>query len=78
MLSRQLFGPGGNTTPEYWIDGRRVRAASKAPSAEKAVPFPALSVDPSHYLVLLRPTFEAERSAIQQRQQIQPKEDKKG
>src|SRR5262245_62245543 len=25
MLSGQLFGPGGNTTPEYWIDGPRIR-----------------------------------------------------
>ena len=55
---------------EYGPLGRRHRG--------KAVPFPALSVDPSRYLVLLRPTFEAERSAVQQRQQIQPKDDKKG
>ena len=30
MLSGQLFGPGGNTTPECRIDGRRKRAAPKA------------------------------------------------
>jgi|SRR6476659_3177595 len=32
MLGRQLFGAGATTTPEYWIDGRRIRAAGKAPS----------------------------------------------
>jgi hypothetical protein len=26
MLGGQLFGPGGKTTPEYWIDGRPIRA----------------------------------------------------
>jgi hypothetical protein len=31
MLRGQLFGPGGNTTPECWIDGRRIWAAPKAP-----------------------------------------------
>jgi hypothetical protein len=35
MLRGQLFGPGGNTTPEYWIDGRRVRAAAKAPQRKR-------------------------------------------
>src|SRR5258707_15446781 len=28
MLSGHLFGPGGNTTLEYWIDGRRIRASA--------------------------------------------------
>src|SRR5215469_8277438 len=35
MLSGQLFGPGGNTTLEYWIDGRRIRAAWKAPQRKR-------------------------------------------
>src|SRR6266545_6045839 len=39
MLSDQLFGPGGNTTLEYWIDGRRYGRVEGA-TAEKAVPFP--------------------------------------
>jgi hypothetical protein len=26
MLGGQLFGPEGKTTPEYWIDGRPIRA----------------------------------------------------
>src|SRR5262245_19817561 len=39
MLSGQLFGPGGNTTPECWIDGRRMRAAPNARAiAEEAMP----------------------------------------
>jgi hypothetical protein len=35
MLGGQLFGPGGNTTPEYWIDGFRTRAAAKAPQRKR-------------------------------------------
>src|SRR6266436_6908947 len=35
MLGGQLFGPGGNTTLEYWIDGRRIRAAWKAPQRKR-------------------------------------------
>jgi len=39
MLSGQRFGPGGNTTPECWIDGRRMRAAPNARAiAEEAMP----------------------------------------
>ena len=39
MLSGQRFGPGGNTTPECWIDGRRMRAAPNACAiAEEAMP----------------------------------------
>jgi hypothetical protein len=34
MLGGQLFGPGGNSTPEYWIDGRPIRAAPKAPQGK--------------------------------------------
>src|SRR5262245_10624411 len=34
MLSGQLFGPGGKTTPEYWIDGQRMRALQKGAIAE--------------------------------------------
>ena len=30
MLSGQRFGLGGNTTPECWIGGPRMRAAPKA------------------------------------------------
>jgi hypothetical protein len=30
MLGGQLFGPGGNSTPEYWIDG--VIVVSHVPS----------------------------------------------
>src|SRR5262249_19353293 len=38
MLSGQRFGLGGNTTPECWIDGRRMRAAPKARAiAEEAM-----------------------------------------
>src|SRR2546428_8180225 len=47
MLSGQLFGPGGDTTPEYWIDGRRIRAARKAPPRKRPCCSRALSVDPS-------------------------------
>src|SRR5258708_2415540 len=35
MLGGQLFGPGGKTTLEYWIDGRRIRAAWKAPQRKR-------------------------------------------
>jgi len=35
MLRGQVFGPGGNTTPENWINGRRVRAAEKAPQRKR-------------------------------------------
>jgi len=46
MLKGQLFGPGGNTTLEYWIDGRRVRAAARRHSGKgRAVP-ERLPVDP--------------------------------
>jgi hypothetical protein len=41
MLDGQLFGPGGKTTPEYWIDGLRIRVAAKGATAENAVPFPS-------------------------------------
>ena len=44
-LSRQLFGPGGNTTLEYWIDGRRIRAAWKAPKRKRPCRSRALPVD---------------------------------
>jgi hypothetical protein len=40
MLRAQLFGPGGNTTLEYWIDGRDAGCCEGA-TAEKAVPFPS-------------------------------------
>jgi hypothetical protein len=44
MLSDQLFGPGGKTTPEYWIDGRPIRAAPKAPQRPVRCPsIPAVS-----------------------------------
>jgi hypothetical protein len=35
MLRGQLFGPGGNTTPEYWIKGGRLGAAAKAPQRKR-------------------------------------------
>ena len=39
MLRGQLFGPGGNTTPEFWIDGRPIRAARRRHSGKgRAVP----------------------------------------
>jgi hypothetical protein len=38
-------GLGATTTPEYWIDGRRIRAAGKAPSRIRAP-----SVDPSFFV----------------------------
>jgi|SRR6516162_5215698 len=31
---------GGFSSGHFWIDGLRLRAATKRPSAEKAVPFP--------------------------------------
>jgi hypothetical protein len=37
----------GDTTPEYWIDGRRLRAAMKAPQRKMPCCSRALSVDPS-------------------------------
>jgi hypothetical protein len=46
LLRGQLFGPGGNTTPEYWIDGRRVRAAAKAPQWKRPCRPERLPVDP--------------------------------
>src|ERR671935_2764631 len=48
MLSGQLFGPGGDTTPEYWIDGRPIRAAWKAPQRKRQCHSRALSVDPKY------------------------------
>jgi hypothetical protein len=50
MLSGQLFGPGGNTTLEYWIDGRRIRAAWKAPSRKRPCRSRPLPVDPSFFV----------------------------
>ena len=47
MLTGQLFGPGGNTTLEYWIDGRRIRAAWKAPKRKRPCRSRALPVDRS-------------------------------
>jgi hypothetical protein len=39
MLSGQLFGPGGNTIPSNWIDGRPMRAARRRHSGKgRAVP----------------------------------------
>jgi hypothetical protein len=52
MLSGQLFGPGGNTTLEYWIDGRRIRAAWKAPQRKRPCRSRALPVDPSFFVSL--------------------------
>jgi hypothetical protein len=45
MLTGQLFGPGGNTTLEYWNDGRRIRAAWKAPKRKRPCRSRALPVD---------------------------------
>jgi hypothetical protein len=50
LLSGQLFGPGGNTTLEYWIDGRRIRAAWKAPSRKRPCRSRPLPVDPSFFV----------------------------
>jgi hypothetical protein len=50
MLSGHLFGPGGNTTLEYWIDGRPIRAAWKAPQRKRPCRSRALPVDPSFYV----------------------------
>jgi hypothetical protein len=50
ILSDQLFGPGGNTTLEYWIDGRRIRAAWKAPPRKRPCRSRALPVDPSFFV----------------------------
>src|SRR5260221_4065473 len=50
MLGGQLFGPGGNTTLEYWIDGRRMRAAWKAPQRKGPCRSRALLVDPSFFV----------------------------
>jgi hypothetical protein len=52
MLSGQLFGPGGNTTLEYWIDGRQIRAAWKAPQRKRPCRSRALPVDPSFFASL--------------------------
>src|SRR5260221_13952117 len=35
MLGGQLFGPGGKTPLEYWIDGRRIRASWRAPRRKR-------------------------------------------
>src|SRR2546423_1101057 len=61
MLGGQLFGPGATTTPEYWIDGRRIRAAVKAPSRKRRVRSRAPSVDPSLFFVSLRLTHRGFR-----------------
>jgi hypothetical protein len=34
--------PGGDTTPEYSIDGRRIPGRLEGASAEEAVPFPGV------------------------------------
>jgi len=62
VLSGQLFGPGGDTTPEYWIDGRRMRAAWRRhrgrPCRSRAP-----SVDPSFFVfTALKPIYGADRS----------------
>src|SRR5262245_30909812 len=35
MLRGQVFGPGAIPLPSNWIDGRRVRAAEKAPQRKR-------------------------------------------
>src|SRR5262249_11056957 len=35
MLRGQVFGPGGKPLPSNWSDGRRVRAAEKAPQRKR-------------------------------------------
>ena len=43
-------GLGATTTPEYWIDGRRIRAAGKAPARKRPCHSRAPSVDPSFFV----------------------------
>jgi len=43
-------GLGGNTTPEYWIDGRRIRAARKALQRKRPCRSRALPVDLSFFV----------------------------
>src|SRR5260370_26835799 len=52
MLSGQLFGPGGNTTLAYWIDGRRIRDAQKAPQRKMPCRSRALPIDTSFFVSL--------------------------